>query len=148
MRFDLNETIEDGRGFFARDYRGNRFSGVEQPWLAASGCEGLRQCSIPLLDPGKDGPATYTVRLGLSPRLGDAKATSPCDICLQGKTVADGVTLSNGGPDRNRPVVKEFSGIHDLDDRLLVDRRGDESLQLELAGDHPPVVNFVEIVRE
>ncbi|OHE89705.1 MAG: hypothetical protein A3G75_06395, partial [Verrucomicrobia bacterium RIFCSPLOWO2_12_FULL_64_8] len=50
VKFDLNETIPSGPGFYTHDFKGKTIEGTDAPWLFTSGCVGLRKFELPLID--------------------------------------------------------------------------------------------------
>jgi outer membrane protein assembly factor BamB len=137
VRFRLNETVADGMGYFAYDFRGVNIDGTDSPWLYTSGCAGFSKCRINLLDKAWEAnPGVYTVRLGFYAPTGD----HTFDIKLQNKNV-----LSGFNPTENSgAVVKEFKNIK-VDNDLLIELVPHNS---SLTVDNAPIINSIEIIRE
>lgn len=141
VKFNLNETIQEGMGYFYQAARGTDIPGTETPWLFTSGCVGLVRAEIPLLDPLWDtSPGIYTVRMGFFAPSGKRVF----DIRLQNKTVLENFNMSRESNGNRQVVIKEFRGIP-----------VESQLRLELVprGFNPefeeaPVINFMEIIRE
>ncbi|MBN1854950.1 MAG: PQQ-binding-like beta-propeller repeat protein [Pirellulales bacterium] len=118
-------------------------AGTDRPWLFASGARGLKQCTIPLRDPGQP-PAEYTVRLSLvADAAPDSENPNPLQIRLQNQTVAKDldVAAEAGGP--MRALVLEYTNIP-VRDRLLVE------LILPSGASNPrnqPILAGIEVLR-
>ena len=145
IKFDLQERIADGLGFFAGDFRGRRIAGSERPWLYTSGVVGVQELRIPVIDPVWDAePGVFTVRLGFSAPAADQPGQRRFDVSLQGRTVLSDfdVVAAAGGSDAS--VVREFTGIRAEDDLLVAFTP--ESPAPDVA--RAPVVNWIEVLRE
>jgi outer membrane protein assembly factor BamB len=143
VKFNLNEKLLEGMGYFCRDFRGVRVEGTDRPWLFTSGCLGFVRCEVPLMDESqKENPALYTVRLGFAALSGDSVGQRVFDVKLQGNTVLKDFDIlrETGAP--NKALIKEFK----------VEVKG--SLTIELVPDtlnltmaQAPIINFIEIIK-
>jgi len=143
LRLQLGVSLFPGGGYFNHDASRHEIDDPDKPWLFCSGLRGLRQCTIPLVEP-IDGPARYTVRLAFAELDQSGAGKSVFDIKLQGKVMAEGVDIFREAGGRNRPLIKEFKGI---------DSDGDLSIEFipasaEPAADQLPVLQGIEVVRE
>ena len=143
LPLQLGLTLFPGGDYFRHDPARWKIEDAEKPWLFCSGVRGLRRCTIPLAGPD-DGTALYTVRLAFAELEHGAAAQRVFDIRLQGRTVAKGLDIFQQAGGRNRPLIKEFSGID-----------AGEELALEFvpaaaspAAGQLPVLQGIEVVRE
>lgn len=143
LGFEATFTAYPAGGAFVRSTDFTEVEATPNPWLYASGYQGLRQFEIPLLGPG-DGKALYRVRLHFAELDGASPGERAFDIALQGKTEAPGFdpVAASGGP--GRAVVKEFASVP-----------VDGSLTIELISKarNPgpkaaPVLQAIELVRD
>ncbi|MCK5000259.1 MAG: hypothetical protein KAS23_12015, partial [Anaerohalosphaera sp.] len=139
VKFKLNEKIMAGMGYFSSDFRGVTVAGTDKPWLFTSGCVGLTEITIPLLDKDAAGNAKYTVRLGFK---NDGIDSRVFDIKLQGKTVVEGFKI--GKRRKGKATIKEFAGVG-VEDDLLIELVSGTNNQTP---DKAPIINFIEVVRE
>ena len=144
VKFNLKETIIEGTGYFAHDFRGKKFPGTDKPWLFTSGCVGLTRCEIPLIDDTKESPGVYTVRLGFMAQPGDRKGKRVFGIDLQGNSMAQNFDIFKAGGGQGKPVIKEFTGIS-VDNVLAIEFTPKAET---LSKDTAPLLNFIEVVRE
>jgi hypothetical protein len=119
VNFSLAASTLPGGGYFSRAPEHCPVEGTDTPWLFASGCAGLRSCSVPLVGEA-DGAALYHVRLGFCDSENDRPGQRVFDIKLQGQTVAQNFDplQAAGGP--NRAVFQEFSGV-EVGDKLTIE---------------------------
>ena len=144
VKFDLKDTVLENMGYFAHDFRGKQFSGIDKPWLYTSGCIGLSRCEIPLIDETKVSEGMYTVRLGFMAQPGDERGKRVCDILLQGEPVLEGFDIVKEAGGAEKAVIKEFNGIR-VADKLTLEMVPAK----ETPGkDEAPLLNFIEVVRE
>lgn len=111
VKFNLNETLTPGMGFFARDFKGVKIEGTDKPWLFTSGCRGLQKCEIDLLGDAKEKqPGIYSLRLGFMAPEGDQPGQRMFDVKVQGQVVLKDfdVTQAAGA---GRAVTKEIKGL-------------------------------------
>ncbi|MBA7565518.1 Outer membrane protein assembly factor BamB [subsurface metagenome] len=145
VKFDLQEEIYEGMGFFSSDFRGKVIKNSNKPWLFTSGCIGLKSIEVPLIDDlmGEQ-PAEYTVRLGFSARVNDKKGKRIFDVLLQGEHVLNDFEILSeaGGPEI--AIVKEFKNIP-VDNILKVVMRSKKST---LTASEAPLINYIEIIRQ
>jgi outer membrane protein assembly factor BamB len=107
VKFKLGENSESK--VIQRDFRGVKLAGTDRPWLYTSGLEGLKKCTIPLMDGKESG--VFRVRLGFMIPPSHAGREVRFDVKLLGKTVMkDFKPLSQAGA-INRVIEREFSGI-------------------------------------
>jgi len=142
IKFDLQEEILDGAGYFCQDFKGVAIEGTDKPWLFTSGCLGLRRCEIPLLNDNTDRKAAaYTVRLGFRARRGDRPGQRIWDIRLQDRTVCKGFDLAQAA-DAGAAVTLEFAEVPVVDKLSLeLVPKTESPSQAEV-----PLINFVEVV--
>lgn len=142
VKFDLNEETMPNMGFFCRDFKGVDLPGTDKPWLFTSGCVGMTQCRIPLIDgSANNSPAKYTVRLGFSPLSGDQPGQRVFDLKLQGETVLE--DFDPAWPP-GAPVVKEFKNIQ-VENTLLLEFTPNTDTPTK---EQAPILNFIEVIRE
>ncbi|HQO37123.1 MAG TPA: malectin domain-containing carbohydrate-binding protein, partial [bacterium] len=145
VQFKLDEKFLDGMGYFAEDFRTDRFQAIDKPWLFASGCLGVLRFDVPLIDDtwGEE-PGRYTVSLGFSPMAGDKPGQRVFDIRVQGKVVADNFDPAKETAGEQKTIIKELPGIS-VSNALAVELIPKvESTTKEQA----PLLNFVKAVRE
>jgi len=140
MRFELKDTVTEGKGYYRRDHRGAEIADTDRAWLFASGCEGIERLEIPVIDdlPPHRPDGRFTVRVGfcVPPEKAGSRAF---DLAIQGARVLESFNPAGeaGGPDR--AVVKEFTGITTRDKLVL---------EFTPRGGGGPLASFVEVVRE
>ncbi|UCD28284.1 MAG: PQQ-binding-like beta-propeller repeat protein, partial [Planctomycetota bacterium] len=143
VKFDLQEVIAEGMGYFCRDYQGVDIEGSNSPWLFTSGCLGLIKCEVPLLNPdAKDKEEIYTVRLGFAAPEKDKVGQRIFDIKLQGEIIAEDFDILQAAGGMNKAVVKEIPGIR-VKDKLIVELTPKISQPTTA---QMPVINFIEVV--
>ena len=142
LKFELNTSVLPGGGYFQRDPESIPIQGTDAPWVFASGCTGLTQCKVPLIDKGQP-PALYTVRLAFVELVHDRAGQRLFDIRLQDRVVLKDFDIFREAGGRNRAVVKEFKGIEVAG-----------SLKIELVPKVPvstseqaPLLNGIEVIR-
>ena len=141
IKFDLNEKIRDNMGYFYYDARGVDIKGTDKPWLCTSGCAGLSECTIPLIDELWNAePGRYTVRLGFFAPLGNRTF----DIKLQDETVLQDFNLTKEAGRDKHVIVKEFNNVQVTGDLVLELVPKKETVN----ADQAPVINFIEILRK
>ena len=145
VKFDLNEKILPGMGFFNRDYRNLTIPGSDRPWLYTSGAIGVTSFDIPIIDDvwGEE-PGIYTVRLGFKAPDKDKKSQRVFTINLQGNEELADFDIRAVSGSENGVVIKEFKSIQVA-----------SHLTLELSPqnkdprfDNAPLLNFIEVLRE
>jgi len=141
LKFNIHEDILKDMGYFSYDSKNVTIEGTVDPWLFTSGCIGLTNCEIQLIDDllGED-PGVYTVRLGFIPSSTHRKFS----VKLQDKTVLDNLDILKEAGNLNLAVIKEIKGVNVTN-----------FLKLELvpANANPdfknaPAINFIEVMRE
>ncbi|MBN1348893.1 PQQ-binding-like beta-propeller repeat protein [candidate division KSB1 bacterium] len=145
VKFELQEVVTKGMGYFSKDIRSSKIKGTETTWLFDSGCLGLKECRLPLIDDGwGEKPGVYTVRLGFAAPVGDREGERVFDIKLQDAVVLENFDILKVAGVQNRSVIKEFNGIP-----------VNNSLRLELVSQvsdpavaQAPLINFIEVIRE
>jgi outer membrane protein assembly factor BamB len=141
VQFDLKETMQTGGGFFRRDFRNVEIAGTNDPWLFASGCLGMTQCVIPLIDAANDrARGLYTVRFGFHAPAGDRPGQRVFDMKIQDQLVIENFDICAEAGSQNRSVVKEFNGIP-VHDQLKIE-------WIPKTNHTQPIVNFIQAVRE
>ncbi len=142
LKLDMVCQVAVGAGFFCRDFRRDMTAGDESPWLAASGCEGLLGCEIPLADKTAGAKAgVYRLRLGFVAPAGDEPGQRVFDVKVQGKTVLAGVDVVRAAGGSGKVLVREIGAVRagaKLELQFVPQAEGRGQL---------PVVNFLEVVR-
>ena len=145
VKFNLNEEIMEGMGYFSQDFRGMSAEGSDRPWLFASGCLGLLRCEVPLINTmWEDNPGVYTVRLGFMAPPGDRVGERVFDVKLQGKVVMRNFDILKVARRPNRAVIRDFDGIS-VQDKLTIEF---VPKALNPTMTQVPMVNFVQVIRE
>lgn len=143
ITFHLNEEFYGKESYFSRNFQGDAIENTDKPWLFASGCEGLKRLSVPLIAPGQP-PASYTVRLYFAePRTGPT-GKRVFSIALQGQEVQGnaGVYEETGG--HRKASMKEFKGIT-VEQDLAIELSSNKS---NPGREEAPILNALEIIRE
>jgi hypothetical protein len=96
----------------------SRVQAGELPWVAASGARGLQSLTI-TLDRRPSKERSYTVRLHFVEPDDLQPGKRLFDVALQGKQVLHDLDIVREAGGRNRALVKEFRGVHILDDLIL-----------------------------
>jgi len=145
VKFDLNEKVLPGMGFYNKDYRHLTIPGSDRPWLYTSGAIGVTWFDIPLIDEvWGEKPGLYTVRLGFKAPDGDKKKQRVFSINLQGSAgLADFDIRAESGSE-NRVVIKEFRNIQ-VAGHLTVELSPHSR---DTGLDNAPLLNFIEVNRE
>ena len=148
--FALQEQFLPDMGYFSRNFQGPLFTGMDKPWVFASGCRGLSSCVLPLIGKGQ-APGVYTVRLYFADTANVAPGRRVFDVKLQGETVLEDFDIVASAGETKTPacraagrVVREFKGIH-VPDGLRVE------LIPKIENPSPeqaPLLNGIEVVRE
>ena len=145
VKFDLNESIADGMGYFSGDARSSEPDGLIPPWITRSGCLGLRKLELPLIDDAwGERSGRYTLKLGFAAPAGDRPGCRVFDIKIQDKVMLEDFDLLADPEIVNRTLVKSFNNIS-VTNKLTI--------ELIPAEDHPnalesPLLNFIEAIRE
>ncbi len=146
VKFNFNENILPGGGYYYSNSRGVSITGTDKPWLFTSGCDGLNKLTIPLIDKSDNKSddaendtetTSYTVRLGFMGLKGDLQDSRVFDIKLQGTTVDAGFKIV--GNVNAGAMIREFTNVAVVSD-----------LEIELSSlseDQMPLLNFVEVTR-
>jgi len=145
VKFDLNEQVLPGMGFFATDVRALEIPGTDKPWLYASGCRGLQKCELELLGEAREGESgRYTLRLGFLAPEGDQPGQRVFDIKVQERVVAGDFDVCQVAGGTRRACLKEIRG-------LVVNK----NLVVELVPkatnptpDQAPILCHLQVVRE
>jgi len=143
VKFDLNETILPSVGYFKRSFQGIQINDTDKPWVFASGCTGLTQCTLRLVDEGQQ-PGRYTVRLLFSEPTHRRAGKRVFDVKLQGKVVLEDFDIAKAAGEPNTAVVKEFKGIP---------VSGDLAIELVSKDNKPgkneaPLINGIQVIEE
>ena len=145
IKFDLQETVLPGMGFFSRDFRGVRIAGSDDPWLFTTGCVGLRRIAVPLVDDiWEKEPAEFTVRLGFSAPERDTEGSRVFDVRIGDEVVLENFDVFREVGATNRAVVKEFKGLS-VQNHLAIELVPKVNNPSE---DQTPIINFLEAIRE
>jgi len=144
VKFDLNEKVLGGMGFFCRDFRGQEYDGTDKPWLFTSGCMGLERCQIRLIDDTlKQKSGVYTVRVGFKALPGDMAGRRIFDVKLQGKVVLKDFDILKASQTSQSVVIKEFNGIEVKNDLVLEM----SAKAVNPGANEAPIINFIEAIR-
>jgi outer membrane protein assembly factor BamB len=145
IKLDLKADVLPGKGYFTHDFKGQQIPGTDRPWLFTSGCQGLRRCELPLIDPEAGQPdTTYTVRIGMRAPAADRPGQRVFDIKLQDQMVLSDCDICQLADGAGKAVVKEFTGIP-VRDSLVLEL---VAKQTQPADATAPVINFIEVLRE
>ena len=137
--FRLSERfIDEADAWFVKNMDALDSAVTDKPWLFASGCRGLKKCTVPLLDEGQ-AAARYKVRLYFMESDGLAAGARVFDIKLQGEPVAAGFDIAAAAGGSAVPLVREFEDVLVTDGLVL---------ELVPAAGAPPVLNGIEVIRE
>jgi len=145
VKFNLNEKILSGMGFFNRDFREVTIPESKRPWLFTSGAVGVSRFEIPLIDDiWGESPGSYTVKLGFKAPGDDKKGQRIFDVKILGEVELEDFDIRAEAGSQNRAVVIEFPGV--LVENIL-------SIEFLSRQDEPglneaPLVNFIEVIRE
>jgi hypothetical protein len=145
VKFDLNEKILPGMGFYNKDYRNLTIAGSEKPWLYTSGAIGVTWFEIPIIDDvWGEKSGIYTVRFGFKAPDDDKRGQRVFAINLQGnEELADFDIRAEAGSD-NGVVIKEFRNIQ-VASHLTIELI---PLSKDPEFDNAPLLNFIEVLRE
>jgi len=145
VKFDLNEIILPGMGFFNRDYRKLGGRGWDRPWLVTSGAVGLTRLDISLIDDiWGETPGSYTVRLGFRAPEGERKGRRIFHIHIQDSLRLEDFDIAAETGADTSVIIKEFTGVR-VENRLTIRLRPQvQNPDLH----HAPLLNFIEIQRE
>ncbi|HPO17250.1 MAG TPA: PQQ-binding-like beta-propeller repeat protein [Candidatus Hydrogenedentes bacterium] len=142
VNFNLSEEFYPGHTYFSHNFQDPSFGGMENAWVFASGCSGLKKCSVPLI--GKDQkPGRYTVRLYFGKKRGAQPGDSVFSVALQGRTVSKKLDISRKAGSK-AGIIKEYGGVQvenvlEIEMNRLDETSGPSSL---------PVLCGVELLRE
>jgi hypothetical protein len=124
--FDLNLKFAKGGGYKTANEYSVDVKGKTAEWVYTSWAQGLSSLSLPLL--GKnDSPAQYNVTLHFA-NLSESDAVF--DVQVQGKTVAEGLTLTASTDEQKQSVSHELLGVSVTKnlDIVLVPKKGSPQL--------------------
>ena len=110
------QLADEGRFFAASDAQS--LEAAPQPWLFASGAQGLKRCELPLLGEG-DEPAAYKVTLHMAER---EAGVAPFSIYLQGVAAKRQIALQPN--EIGEPLKYEFSPVQ-VKDNLIIELKPD-----------------------
>ncbi len=114
----LEAKLEDGGGYFDSNADFLKLDGTDTPWIYASGCRGLTQCTIPVAkDDGTEG--TYTVRLHFTEPEDLQPGQRVFDVQIEGRTVVEKFDIVREAGGFERSLVKEIKGLQ-LKDKLVI----------------------------
>jgi len=143
LPLQIGVTLLPGGGYFNHDAARLQIEDTDKSWAFCSGLRGLQQCKIPLAE-ATDGTARYTVRLAFAELDHDTAGQRVFDIKIQGRIVAEKVDVFQQAGGRNKPLVKQFTGI-DADTELAIEF---VPAVANPAPDQMPVLQGIEVVRE
>lgn len=145
VKFDLQEKIVKGMGYFYRDYRNFEIEGSDKDWLYASGCRGGLRFAVPLVFDAKvTQGGSYTVQLGFSALEGDRRGERVFDVKLQGNVVLENFDILRTAGKVKKAVIKEFKGV-DVKEALVVELVPERS---KPTIKEAPLINFIKVIRE
>ena len=143
MPLKVGLAFYPGWRYFGNDPARLTISNTDKPWVFLNGVRGLRQCTLPLMEPA-DGTARYTVRLAFAELDHETVGERLFDIKIQGKLVAKNVDILREAGARNRALVKSFPDIDAV-----------ETITVELVSkvakpepDQLPILQGIEVERE
>jgi hypothetical protein len=141
LKFDINEEIMEGMGYYSYDSKNVVIKGTDEPWLFTNGCVGLKKCIIPLIDDllGEE-PGIFTVRLGLIPSSTRRKFS----VKIQGQMVFENLDILKEAGSVNQAIIKEIKGVA-VENGLTIEF---VSANADPDRNQAPVINFIEILRE
>lgn len=113
-------------------------------WVAASGCRGIRRLT---LDPGRNEPAAFTVRLHFCDPDNDHSGRRVFDVKLQGQTLLESFDPASAAGGVLRPVVKEFHGVRLDASKPLVAEFVSRS-PADAGPTTTPILNGIELIVE
>jgi outer membrane protein assembly factor BamB len=145
VKFDLNEKILPGMGFYNKDHKNLTIPGSDKPWLYTSGAIGVTRFDIPVIDDvWGEKPGVYTIRLGFKAPDEDKRGQRVFNIGLQGKEELANFDIRAAAGSEKGAVIKEFRNIEVA-----------SYLTIELSPhgkdpgiDSAPLLNFIEVLRE
>jgi len=144
VKFNFQEDILPGMGYFAHDSRYVSLAGTDKPWLFTSGCRGLRRCVIPVIDADAGQPAgTYLVRLGFRVPAGEAPGQRVFDIKLQDTVVRADCDITQLAGGQDQAVVLDFPNVP-VTSGLQVELVPKSSSATEAT---VPIINCIEVIR-
>ena len=145
VKFDLNDKILKGMGYFYSDVRSANIKETDKSYLFTSGCIGLSRCEVPLIDDvWGEKPGVYTVELGFNAPSGDRAGQRRFDVKLQGDIVLDGFDIIREADGSDKAVIKEFKGVKV--NNVLTVELSSESINPTIK--EAPIINFIKVVRE
>jgi len=151
VKFELNEKVAEGMGYFCHDFKGTHvepaagwFASKMLAPLFTSGYLGLLQCEVPLIDDNREDAALYTIRLGFVAPSGDEVGQRVFDVRLQGDVVLKDFDILREAGAPNKALIKEFNGIKVVSNLVVVFVPKTTNPTTEQA----PILNFIEAARE
>ncbi len=145
VKFDLNEKILPGMGFFSKDYRNLTIPGSDRPWLYTSGAIGVTRFDIPIIDDvWGEKPGIYTVRLGFKAPEKDKKGQRVFNVSLQRNEELAAFDIKAASGSEKGVVIKEFRNIQ-VASHLTIEL---SSRSKDPRFDNAPLLNFIEVLRE
>jgi len=142
LKLNVPVHLLKGGGYFRQVADQRPTTPPQPPWLFASGVGGAVRVVVPLAEKGT-GPRVYTVRLYFAEPKHDRPGRRVFDIRVQNKPVLRGFDIVRAAGGREKPVVREFTGI-----------RAGESLTVDLVPkvskptlEQSPLLNGIEVIR-
>jgi len=150
INLELQEKIENKMGYFHHDLKSAKIQNTDKPWLFRSGCIGLRECVLPLVDEiWGEKSGSYTVRLGFCTNAGAQIGERVFDVKLQDKIVLKDFDIVQAAGAPETVIFKEFNGITVENDlKLSLISKNDNSNGGSAAFRQAPLLNCIEIIRE
>lgn len=145
VKFDLNERVLEGMGFFNKDFRNLKIPDSAYPWLFTSGAVGVTKFDIPLIDDiWGEKPGVYTVRLGFKAPDEDKKSQRIFSVALQGNEVLPDFDIAAEAGPEQAAVIKEVKDIQVTNNLIVELLPSAENPEINNA----PLLNFIEVVRD
>ncbi len=139
-------AIEFDEHFGLYNSHSAKITGEGLPWVAASGCRGIRRLELdPKLNPSPEKPVAFTVRLHFCDPDNQKPGVRMFDVRLQGDMVLDDFDIVAVTGERDRGMIAEFTDVS-VKDKLIVEF---ESATPDDASDATvPVLSGIEVIRQ
>lgn len=128
------EVEFDRFGYYCR--HSSAVESGEYPWVAASGCRGVRQIR---LDPQATRPGRYTLRLHFCDLDNDQPGQRVFDVRVAGQRVLDDFDIVRAAGGGRREVIREFTDLRLEQGEKLV-------IEFEGGGATPPDASNVPVI--
>lgn len=142
--YDGVQIEHEDDGFY--NGHSSKISGEGLPWVAASGCRGVRRIVIDAkFDPQPEVAVRYTLRLHFCDPDNDQPGRRVFDVRVQDEEKLKDFDIAAAAEGRNCAIVREFAGI-EVRDRLIIEFEPSESSSAGSAA--APLLSGLELVRE